>query len=493
MERIGREDKPGTTNSIELYAARGEYEPFQIIIQAPPGGLKNVNVTVSNLYGKNQQIIPQQNITLYREHYVHVRYSSPKWGGTKNPPLNPGWYADGLIPFLDPVTGKPPKKADLKAVPFQLVAKQNQPIWGDIFVPRNTQPGQYTGKFTVTSSQGKVEGKILLKVWNFELPLKPSLNSSFSFWEAGTKSANEELLKHKLMPEDVNTEDKHELVNKWGLVSTNLGFWSKANIKNCQMVPAPSVKQLQTTASRYQPGLLLYNYTADEIDNCPNLYTTIKQWARNLHSAGIANLITMKPVPELYDDGLGNGRSAVDIWVLLPRMYDEARERVLYVLNKGNQVWSYNALVQDDYSPKWEIDFEPINFRIQPGFISQSLSLTGLLYWRIDLWTKDPWHDVQTFFADNHNYPGEGMLVYPGKQVGIEGVVPSMRLKWLREGVEDYEYIEILKKLARRDWALAVSRGVARDWKNWTRDPKVLESARHRLGEEIERLSSTSK
>jgi hypothetical protein len=490
MARIGPEDRSENTTSLQLYAARGEYEPFQIVIQAPQGNLTNVNVSVSDLHGPNQQIILKKNITLYREHYVYVKHSSPKWSSSINQPLGNGWYPDGLIPFINPATQKAPTQGELKAILFNLEARQNQPIWVDIFVPRNIKPGQYTGTYTVTSDQGKSEGKILLKVWNFTLPLKPSLNSSFTFWEAGTKSANEELLKHKLMPRDVKMEDERELVNKWGLVSTHLGFWSKANIKNCQMMPAPSVNHLKKIALQYKSNLLLYNYTADEIDKCSNLYPTIKIWAQNLHSAGIANLITMKPVPELYDDGSGTGRSAVDIWAVLPKMYDEAQNRVLEVLQKGDQVWSYSALVQDDYSPKWEIDFEPINFRIQPGFISQSLRLTGILYWRVDLWTKDPWKDVQTYSSNNNNYPGEGMLVYPGKQVGIEGVVPSMRLKWLREGVEDYEYIEILKRLGREQWALEVTRKIGSDWKNWTRDPKALELARKQLGEEIDRISS---
>jgi hypothetical protein len=31
------------------------------------------------------------------------------------------------------------------------------------------------------------------------------------------------------------------------------------------------------------------------------------------------------------------------------------------------------------------------------------------------------------------------MLVYPGDPVGVPGTVPSMRLKWIRKGVEDHE------------------------------------------------------
>ena len=111
------------------------------------------------------------------------------------------------------------------------------------------------------------------------------------------------------------------------------------------------------------------------------------------------------------------------------------------MLKKGDSVWSYNTLVQDAYSPKWLIDFDPVNFRIQPGFISQSLNLTGLLYWRVDKWPSDPWNNVNNAGTySSANYPGEGMLVYPGQQVGVKGVVASMRLKWLRDGVEDYDY-----------------------------------------------------
>jgi len=117
----------------------------------------------------------------------------------------------------------------------------------------------------------------------------------------------------------------------------------------------------------------------------------------------------MTPTSQLLDH---EGRSAVDIWVMLPVMMDEAPDQVEAALERGEMIWSYAALVQDDYSPKWEIDFDPINYRIQPGFISQSLDLTGILYWSVDLWTDDPWHNVQTYTNDNgHSYPGDGMLL----------------------------------------------------------------------------------
>jgi Domain of unknown function (DUF4091) len=211
-----------------------------------------------------------------------------------------------------------------------------------------------------------------------------------------------------------------------------------------------------------------------------------------MHQAGVKNLISMSPTPALYSDGSGTGRSAVDIWVLLPVMYNKAKSEVARVLEKGDSVWSYNTLVQDAYSPKWEIDFTPVDFRIQPGFISQSLNLTGLLYWRIDQWNSDPWNNVNnTGTYSSANFPGDGMLVYPGKQVGVQGVVASMRLKWVRDGVEDYEYVQILKKLGKADLAMQIARSVGSDWTNWTRDAAAIDSARQQLGQAINQLMSS--
>jgi Domain of unknown function (DUF4091) len=492
LDRIGRTDPPRTGSRIQLSAARGEYEAFQIVVSAPLNGLKNVKVSVSDLLGAKGQILPSKNITLYREHYVNVRKPSPQTKGT-NRSLGAGWYADGLIPFVDPVTLKPPTKGSLKAIPFDLAGNQNQPIWGDIFVPRNLPAGNYRGKFTVTTDKGKTQGEILLNVWNFELPLKPSLHSAFEFWKPQSKNNHIELLKHKLMARRVKVEYEKELISKWGLNSVNLDMPSEMDLRTCKINLPPSVEKMRDVAKRRSPELFLYNYTADEIDDCPSMNDTVKKWARNLQAAGVYNAISMKPKPDLYDNGAGTGRSAVDIWVLLPKMYDDAKANVVQVLKKGNRVWSYNALVQDDYSPKWEIDFKPINYRIQPGFISQSLGLTGLLYWQNDLWTKDPWHDVQTYAADGRDYPGEGMLLYPGAEVGIEGIVPSMRLKWLRDGVEDFEYVQILKGLGRQDLALKLARTAGRDWRNWTQDPRVIESVRLELGKEIHKLKSKSR
>ena len=69
--------------------------------------------------------------------------------------------------------------------------------------------------------------------------------------------------------------------------------------------------------------------------------------------------------------------------------------------------------------------------------------MTGLLYWNVTNWTRDPWRDVEKF---RNAYPGEGMLVYPGREAGLaHSAVPSMRLMYIRDSINDYDYIQLAK------------------------------------------------
>ena len=491
LQRVGPSDPAGSGTQVQLYAAKGEYESFQIVVRAPSSGLTNVNVSASALTG-SAGTISKTNLALFREQYVYVNSSSPNWGGS-NQPLGVGWYADGLIPFVDQNTGLPASGGSIHAAPFSVSGNANQPVWVDVFVPRTAAAGQYTGTYTVTSNQGNITGQIVLQVWNFTLPAESTLKSSFAYFTQDSLAGEQELLRNKVSPLNVSTSNQLALLNNFGLNMANMGYYSGADYSSCAMTAAPSVAEFQATAAAQQKGLYLFDYSADEVGNCTNLYTTIQQWGYNMHQAGINNLVTMAPVTALFSDGSGSGRSAVDDWVVLPVEYNGSVSTIEQALQKGDEVWSYNTVVQDAYSPKWEIDFAPINFRIQPGFINQSLNLTGLLYWRVDDWNSSPWtnpNNAGTFSSSN--YPGEGVLVYPGSTVGVTGVAPSMRLKWIRDGVEDYEYVALLKAAGKGSWALQVAQGVGPNWTNWTRDPNALESARQQLGQELDTLGGGS-
>jgi hypothetical protein len=97
---------------------------------------------------------------------------------------------------------------------------------------------------------------------------------------------------------------------------------------------------------------------------------------------------------------------------------------------------------------------------------------------------RDPW--VSQFgFAGN----GDGTLYYPGTPAKIGGTkhipIESIRLKLLREGMEDYEYMHLLEKMgdgayADRQVASVVTRTYA-----WSRDPQDLYFARENMALQI--------
>lgn len=472
LERIARDGAGGSLDALEIQAARGECESFQIAVEPSQPGPADVELTFKGG--------APGRLSLYREHFVHVPHAHAT-PATGNRSLGPGWYADALIPLAAK------KEGDDLVFRSTGEAARRQVFWADICLGVDARPGSSRLPVAVRSGSTRLDLAVRLHVWDFALPAQPALGSLFRV--AGRDVAVErELLKHRLMPLHTEPEDQPRLISEFGLKSVGINFWSGADNKHCTMKPPPDPVLVAEAAARHDPRLHLFNYTADEIDECPSQTEQIKAWARALHEAGVDNMITMKPARALYDDGSGSGRSAVDIWVLLPKMYEASRERVQEVLAKGDEVWSYNALVQDDYSPKWEIDFAPINFRIQPGFMNFQLGLTGLLYWQVDRWTASPWTDVKTYNNGEYDFFGEGMLVYPAMAPYSHEVAPSLRLKWIRDGVDDFDYLALLKSHGCTSEAAAIAEPVASSWRRWTHDAQLLQEQRRRLGDYLERV-----
>jgi len=108
-------------------------------------------------------------------------------------------------------------------------------------------------------------------------------------------------------------------------------------------------------------------------------------------------------------------------------------------------------------------------------------------YW---LQVYDPWTDAATYVHnpradDERVYNADGSLVYPGRAVGYDGIAPSMRLKALRDGIEDYEYLAILERAGKKEEADAIVSGLAGSWFDWNRAPAAYEEARSALAQLI--------
>ena len=66
------------------------------------------------------------------------------------------------------------------------------------------------------------------------------------------------------------------------------------------------------------------------------------------------------------------------------------------------------------------------------------------------------------------------------------GPVVSVRLKVVRDGMEDYELLKLVEAKEGRAAADRVCRKVIRDFFDWESDPKKIEAAREELLEILE-------
>ena len=156
--------------------------------------------------------------------------------------------------------------------------------------------------------------------------------------------------------------------------------------------------------------------------------------------------------------------------------------------------------------------------------------IDGILVWQSNYWTspaaypdanqpQNPYEDPMGWRSgystpDGEKRPwgnGDGRFIYPPEAAAdahpsgpvLDGPVDSIRWEMLRDGIEDYEYLAILKKLLeakkdkiaagrRQEYAvlLDVPQDITRDMTTFTKDPAPIEARRDRVARAIVQLSS---
>jgi hypothetical protein len=222
-----------------------------------------------------------------------------------------------------------------------------------------------------------------------------------------------------------------------------------------------------------------YRSLAPEI---PNLVTTTIE---NLRREGILSRIDILTVAlnDLFRSRGGDQRSRYDTWLAQP----------------GKEIWWYQACYQHQSCmngisgpasstwPSYMIDASPVRNRVFQwmAFLSR---IQGELYYQTDLWKENPWDHLYDFGGN-----GEGALFYPGTVDKIGGSSPtpvaSIRLKLIREGMEDYEYLHALQNLGEGAFAEQVSRTFIQNVLTFNNNPEALMAAREQLGAKLHAVS----
>ena len=95
------------------------------------------------------------------------------------------------------------------------------------------------------------------------------------------------------------------------------------------------------------------------------------------------------------------------------------------------------------------------------------------MHWNYqDVWNKPHFRE---------KYWGEGMLLYPGADAGLKGPVPSIRLKLIREAIEDYECMALAASRGRQQEVDAIVARLARSFRDWEANPELYAAARLEL------------
>lgn len=526
--RVLRDEQPGRAKDVLLAAARREWESFQILVRSDEP-IRGIDIKPGDLRGPGGYVLRAADARLYRQHSLHV-----KVGTSRHPEFQPDWYPDALIPFRHPTTRQPLDDARFVAVPFDLPAEQTHGFWVDIGVPEDAPAGEYRGRYRVKAADGR-ERKIPVEmtVWDFALPRVSALRTALGApasklrgyyaylarngrrsnppdWPAVDRQCAEMLSRHRINVAPPPMGDL-PVVGPDGtfavppeVVAAFRRFVDTYHV-NALQLPHPKTAIRDPIAERdrlwqwlaawdraadelNRPGVLFYIYLKDE-PNDAAAYAEVRRWGEAIRAADsvVQVLVVEQTWPQ--QAAWGDIYGAVDIWCPLFSGFraDSASRRQA----AGETVWTYTALCQGEPTPWWQIDRPLLNYRV-PAWIAWRSRIRGLLYWgNMCYWDEvaDPWTEPATFHTGGgfrrQIFNGEGTLVYPGHDVGYDGLAPSLRLKALRDAVEDYDYLYLLEKAGRAEDAERLVAPLVRDWFTWNTAPEAYEQVRRNLAARI--------
>jgi len=523
------------TRTVNLAAGRNEFEPFQIVLRAGTADLAGADVDVTDLKSTTNGIVSKDHVMVYLERYMDLKIPSSIDGAA-------GEWPDPLIPKVDQYNHEP-----RNAFPFKLAKGKNQPLWFDVYVPMDTVPGTYHGEVRVrVSGKPEISVPVNLEVWNFTLPSTSSLPTTFGF--SGMRAVRQHFGKYtndEALFDLTSVYEKAALLHRVTLdgssgvqpvisaIDNKVKIdWEKYDrhvepLMDGHLLsrgdPLPGAKA--TTVTLHNPVHLRTPEQQIDYWRQAAQHFRRKGWSERLlnylwdepKKADFAEMTRLGNIVRQADPTIRNLVTAplhpewagfIDIWTPVincferkPRQSDYCDpmvDRTTYSpeLSKGKQLWWYQAcsshgcyIVGGEYFRDWPsymIDHDSVRNRIME-WITWKYGIQGELYFATDEaygGKTDPWQDVRLFGGN-----GDGTLFYPGTPdvIGGKSHIPieSIRLKLIREGLEDYEYLMMLSRAMGPKRAHEfVSRLITNTY-TFNHDPKVLYQVRADIAREL--------
>jgi len=515
-EKIRPDAQPRQTKEARIAAARNEFEAFQVVVTGPASG---VSARATSLEGPSVL----QDVKLYRVDMIDLQTPSALDGST-------GRWPDALVPDVDDVVGE-----KRNAFPFDVAAGESRAIWVEVRVPPDAKPGSFFGNVTVTTDAGEAQIPVALTVWDFELPSTSSLKTHFGLsWGLipnghGVSPEGDADIRHRYAAlgldhrislsgvaddgyhGDFDHFDRHYGALVDGTAQTRLPGAKLTTVK--YVGNQTSVDEHRRWAEHFRAkGWFdrLFDYTCDEPPlTCsweelpgrtkavheadPEFKTLVTTQIWDAEAHGVADQIDiMVPVVNWMDDkpgagSMGQNRTKYDGFL------SQSQQKELWLYQScmshgcGGTVDIGNPSDSDQYFTGWPtymIDASAVRNRSME-WISFLEDATGELYWETAFaFNHDAWAN-QWDFSGN----GDGTLFYPGTPARIGGStdipVASIRLKMIREGMEDYEYLKLLADAGQKDAAKKIARDLFPSAGQTEVDPEKVMAAREALAMQI--------
>lgn len=492
--------------ALALELARNESESAQILVTAGDGGaVSNVSVEVSAFADADGRRFGGDVIW---QRVGYIRRQRPYHPHPCGAPAAENWLPDPLLP----------------PAPFAVRASATQGVWLTARAEENARPGIYRGLVTVSAGGQPLRTvPVTLRVRDFSNPKTFGMPTAFCVMDGFTRAqypgrfdemrrkTHDLMLSHRLNPDDISRTEPPRIEDL--LYAREKGM-NRFNILNLVPKPAKPGKWVcYSPLSAYTPafydelkdrltpyvaelrkhGLEKYAYLYGFDERPYAYYPAIGELWRKL-KADFPDIPVMTTAMMYRDmrDGKSYPEQEITDWFCpLTSVYDPALSERLRL--QGRQVWWYvccgPTYPQANFA---SIEYPFVEGRLL-GWLTYRFRSDGLLFWHVNLWPdKPPLATGDTFLdtwqAESSNrMPGDGQLLYPGE----DGPWPSVRLANVRDGIEDYEWLQMLERKKGRAAAEAVAAELARGMTDFERSPERVRSARARLADEIEGTAVT--
>ncbi|HEX8789346.1 MAG TPA: glycoside hydrolase domain-containing protein [Polyangiaceae bacterium] len=474
---------------VRLFAMRNESVAMQVVVEADAQALDGVTVDLLALDGPDGAHIADTGIPAHAvgrpverfvEHFVNVRRASGgKTAGESlgwEPGSGPAPYAwVGMVPdALIPVEHAP----SWDAYPMHVEPRTNAVVWIDLNVPRDQHAGTYRGEVRVQA------GKVPLATLPVELEVADAMlpdrtvdamvyydHELFEKREGGGAEQPMWQLLHAhriaamhdaTAPEDLQRQRaaldgslfvraRGYLGPAPGLGAGVLSFGAYGALGDPSDAAMSQLQALADTASELHlfGAADVFLYAADERCSSPRGGAWRKLIAESTDPA-------VRRVRVAWTCSQDPSAQPVDV-AMLNSTWDPAQ--VKEARDQGKQVWEYNGSLPR--TGTFLLDADAVSPRVN-GWLQAIYGIPRWFYWDAAHWSDqhetepvDPYEDPEGFHNDDGDWAnGDGLLVYPGTQgstfpehsIGIQGVVPSIRLKNWRRGIEDAGYLQMARE-----------------------------------------------